>query len=391
MEKKYTLIEVHDKKSKKAFIRLPVWLYRNDKTWIRPLDNDVERIFDPGQNKYFQHGECTRWILNDSSGQTVGRVAAFIDNNQAFKHDQPTGGMGFFECINDKEAAFALFDQCMNWLKEKGMEAMDGPVNFGERHQWWGLLIEGFSEPNYCTPYNFSYYRDLFEAYGFKLYFRQYTYHRRVTSELQDTVRKKAEKILTNHDYTFRHLDIKQINRFTEDFRTVYNKGWIKHTGVNIMSEVQAKATIKKLVPILDERLVWFAYYNHEPVAFFIMLPEVNQIIKHLNGKMDLVGKLKYYYHKKAKTCKKVLGMLFGVVPEQQGKGVEAAIVVVFANVVASGHLHYIDLEMNWIGDFHPKMMHVAEQVGGKILKTHITYRYLFNPKAEFKRAPMIS
>jgi hypothetical protein len=120
------------------------------------------------------------------------------------------------------------------------------------------------------------------------------------------------------------------------------------------------------------------------------MLPEINQIIKHLNGKMDLIGKLKYYYHKKAKTSTKVLGMLFGVVPEQQGKGVEAAIVVVFSKVVANGHLHYTDLEMNWIGDFHPKMMHVAEQVGGTILKTHITYRYLFNREVEFRRAPTI-
>jgi len=386
----YKVQEVNDKKSAREFLLLPVRLYKNDENWIRPLDKDINRVFDKIQNKYFRHGELCRWILKNGNDETIGRIAAFIDTKLAGKNDQPTGGIGFFECINDKDAAFALFNQCRKWLQEREMEAMDGPVNFGERHQWWGLLVDGFSEPNYCMPYNFTYYRDLFEDYGFQLYFNQYTYHRTTDPNLQDVVLKKAEKVLGNPDYTFRHLNKRQLAKYTEDFRTVYNKGWARHSGVNEMTSLQAKSLIKKMKPILEDKLLWFAYYNNEPVAFFLLLPELNQIFKYVNGKMDLIGKLTFLYHKKRKTCTKMLGTLFGVVPEHQGKGVEAAIVVTFTDVMRQPGFQYKELEMNWIGDFNPKMMHVAEQVGGKVSKTHITYRYLFDRNKPFKRAEMI-
>ena len=90
------IVEVSDKQSRKAFLALPVRLYKNEEKWIRPLDQDIEKVFDPSQNKYFQHGTCVRWILLDNQNQTIGRVAAFIDKKTAYTFDQPTGGMGFF-------------------------------------------------------------------------------------------------------------------------------------------------------------------------------------------------------------------------------------------------------------------------------------------------------
>src|SRR5688572_21106005 len=114
------------------FLMFPVRLYKNEPAWIRPLDKDIENVFDAEANKAFKHGECIRWILQDDSGNTIGRVAAFVNKKLVHKgNDQPTGGMGFFECINDKEAAFLLLDTCKQWLQSKGMEAMDGPINFG--------------------------------------------------------------------------------------------------------------------------------------------------------------------------------------------------------------------------------------------------------------------
>jgi len=387
---KYHIVEILDKHSAKEFLMLPVRLYKNEKNWIRPLDKDIDKVFDPKQNKYFRRGKCTRWILQNDKGKTIGRIAAFFDRKQLKKYDQPTGGMGFFECINDKDAAFALFDQCKQWLIEQGMEAMDGPVNFGERHQWWGLLVDGFYEPNYCMPYNFKYYQELFEAYGFQLFFNQYTYRRDMSPYLKDVVRKKSDKIINNPDYTFNHIKKRNLEQHIQEFRTVYNKSWVKHTGVSEMTSAQARGMIKKIKPILDEKLLWFSYYKGEPVAFFLTLPEVNQIFKHVNGKLNLFGKLKFLYHKKMKTCKKALGVIFGVVPEHQGKGLEAAIIVAFVEKNLKPGSQYNEIEMNWIGDFNPKMMHVVEQVGGKIRKTHITYRYLFDRNKPFERAKSI-
>lgn len=386
------ITEVVDQRSQNAFINLPVSLYKNDKNWIRPLDKDIENVFDPEENKYFKHGECTRWILLDDQGDTIGRVAAFIDNKTAHTFDQPTGGMGFFECIDDQEAAFKLFDTCQRWLKERGMEAMDGPINFGDRDRWWGLLTDGFYEPNYCMPYNFKYYQHFFEAYGFKTYFNQYTYYRKLgEGKLDQRLVNVAERTFKNPDYHFEHFQKKNTPKYVTDFKKIYNKAWANHEGVDEMSEEQVASIMKTLSPVIEEDLLWFAYHKDEPVAFFLMLPELNQIFKHVNGKLDVWGKIKFLYHKMAGTCNKMFGVAFGVVPEYQSRGVAVAIIIKFYKICWAKDFRYEELEMNWIGDFNPKMMKVAESVGGKIRKTHVTYRKMFDETKEFRRAPVIS
>src|SRR5690606_24593178 len=239
------IVEVLNKKEREAFINLPVALYKDDPNWIRPLDKDIEKVFDPSQNNYFRHGECTRWILQNEKQETVGRVAAFIDNKTSHTFDQPTGGMGFFECINDEEAAFMLFDTCKQWLAQRGMEAMDGPINFGDRLNWWGLLVDGFYEPNYCMPYNFKYYQPLFEGYGFKTYFQQYTYYRKLKEGfLDERLVKVAERTFKNPDFHFEHFKKSNVEKYTEDFRTVYNKAWANHDGVDEMTKEQIQSTM---------------------------------------------------------------------------------------------------------------------------------------------------
>lgn len=386
-----TIVEVSTPAHKRAFVKVAVDIYKNHDNWIRPLDKDIEAVFDKKKNKTFRHGECTRWLLLDENNKPIGRVAAFINKKTVDKdNEQPTGGMGFFECIDDKEAAFLLFDTCKEWLKARGIEAMDGPINFGERDKWWGLLVDGFQiEPNYCCNYNPPYYKELFEAYGFQVYFKQFTYGRKVKDPFAPRLVEKADKIFENPDYTFRHLEMKQLDKYTEDFRTIYNKAWARHKGVAQMSSLQAKNIMKQLKPIIDEQIIWYGYYKDEPIAFYINLPEVNQIFKHVNGKLNWWGKLLFVYHKWRKTCKKMLGLVFGIVPEHQGKGVEGALVMSTAKKVQDEYHRYPDLEMNWIGDFNPKMLRVVEQVGGEIVKTHHTYRKLFDESKPFKRAPI--
>ncbi len=388
-----TLIEVKDKKTAQEFIKLPVKIYKDYPNWIRPLDKDVEHVFHPETNKHFRHGECIRWILQDERQETIGRVAAFINRKTASKdNDQPTGGMGFFECINDQKAAFLLFDQCKSWLSERGMEAMDGPINFGDRNEWWGLLVDGFNrEPNYQMNYNPPYYVDFFEAYGFKVYFEQFTFGRKVKDPLSPRLHEKAARIAKNPKYSFSTLDVKRLDKFTEYFHTIYNKAWSSHKGVPALSMQQARLVMKQLKPILDPDIMYFGFYENEPVAFFICIPEVNQIFKHVNGKLDLIGKLKFLYYKWRKTNKKFTGIVFGIIPAHQGKGVEGAIILNSRRELEDLNDRYIHFEMNWIGDFNPKMIHMVEQVGVSKYKTHRTYRKLFDETKPFKRHPMMS
>jgi len=386
------IIEVSTSEDAKAFLQLPVKLYKSEPKWIRPLDKDVESVFDPEKNKAFKHGECIRWILKNDSGEVIGRVAAFVNQKTVKKgNDQPTGGMGFFECINDRAAAFKLFDQCKQWLTGKGMEAMDGPVNFGSRDRWWGLLINGFDrEPNYQCNYNFAYYQEFFEAYGFQVYFYQFTYGRDVQTPLTPRLAEKAALVARDPHYSFRFLDKNEMDKLPEYLLKVYNEAWANRSENPELSLPQAKILVKQMKPIMDNRLVYFGFYKNEPIAFFISLPEINQIFKYVNGKLDLIGKIKFLWHSLLKTNKKAFGILFGVVPAHQGKGVDGAIVMKSREVLQDQYKRYNFYEMNWIGDFNPKMINVVLQVSAYECKRHATYRKLFDESKPFKRAPFL-
>lgn len=384
------LIEVNTKNTIREFLELPVKLYKNEKNWIRPLDKDIEAVFDSRKNKLFRGGTCIRMILRDNQKKTIGRVAAFINKKTANSYEQPTGGMGFFECIDHKDAAFTLFDFCKNWLQEKGMEAMDGPINFGDRDRWWGLLTEGFTEPNYGMFYHMPYYKELFEAYGFREYYKQYTYARLIDDPLPPRTIEKSERLRKDSKISAKFIRKKEIEKFAGDFCTIYNRAWAKHLGVKPMSREQAVGIFRKMKPVMDEKIVIFAYHGEEPIGFYLNLPELNQIFKYLNGKLDLRGKLIFLWHKLLKTNKKIFGVVFGVIPEFQGKGVESFLITSMGgNIQNKGRYKY--LEMNWIGDFNVKMIHMVESlVGGNISKVHITYRKLFDETKEFKRMPFI-
>jgi uncharacterized C2H2 Zn-finger protein len=388
------VIEVDSPATKKEFLEFPVRLFFKDPAYIRPLDKDIEAVFDRGKNKIakMKGAESCRWLLVNEKNETIGKVAAFINPKTVDKNEQPTGGLGFFDCIHNQDAANLLFDTAKDWLSRCGCEAMDGPINFGERDKWWGLLTEGFTEPNYCMPYNLPYYQELFENYGWQVYFKQFTYFREVKNNLMsDKFEERGKKVLNDSDYVFRYIPKSEMHKAPEYFVEVYNKAWGGHAELKVMSLSQAKAMFKSMKPVMDERLIYFGFYKGQPVSFFISLPELNQIFKYLNGKLDWLGKLKFLFYKKFKPNKKMLGLVFGVVPEHQGKGVESAMVCRYQEFVADKSFPYYEIEMGWIGDFNPKMMRVTEQLGSHINKVHHTYRYLFDRNKEFKRYPFLS
>lgn len=383
-------VKLEDKRLIKEFLHMPREIYKGDPNWIHPLDQDVERTFDPKKNKFWRHGTCIRWILQDSRGATIGRVAAFI-NDRTAKSDrqQPTGGMGFFECIDDQAAANMLFDKCKEWLTANGMEAMDGPINFGERDSWWGLLVEGRHEPVYQMNYQPAYYLKLFENYGFQVYFKQYVYFRNILGAVTPKFQRKYDMLMEDGDYSFRHMTKRDLDKFAADFRTIYNNAWAGHGNFKPMQERQARTIMKKMKPILAEELAWFGYHKDEPIAFFIMVPDMNQIFKKFKGKFGLWQKIRTFIFIKRRTSTKCYGVAFGVAREHQGKGVDGGLIVAASHVLHPMK-HWEHMEMTWIGDFNPKMMNVASGIGGEIYKTYYTMRYLFDRNKPFKRHHII-
>ena len=379
------IIEVNSKKDKKDFIQIACSIYKNEKNWIRPLDKDINSVFDPKTNKAFRKGDVKRWILKNNN-ETIGRIAAFYSSKND-KEKLRVGGCGFFECIDDKEAAKMLFDTAKNWLEKNGYNSMDGPINFGERDKWWGCLVEGFDiDPNYLQNYGKAYYQKLFENYGFQLLFRQLTFLKKVRTPLSEKLSLKAERALRDPNYNFKTLEKRNIQKYIRDFTKIYNDAWSKYPGVSKLELSQAKLLFAQLKPILDEKILWFAYHNNDPVGFFISIPEMNQIFKYVNGKLDLIGKFKTFYHLKIKkSCKKMVGLVFGIVPKHQGKGVDGALIMASRETIQE-KLAYEDLELNWIPDFNKSMIRVAEQVQVKLGKIHHTYRYNFDRSIPVER-----
>ena len=384
------IVKVKTKKDAGAFIKLPIFLYRGSDNWIRPIDKEIEAIFDPAQNKSFSHGSCERWLLMDQ-GSCIGRIAAFVLDKSKGQGNDISAGVGFFECINDQDAANLLFETARSWLVEKGASYMDGPINFGPRDKWWGLLTKGFElEPNYQCNYNFPYYQELFENYGFKVYFEHYTFVKLIREEIHPRLHYKADVVSKDTDYTTEHFNLKKFDKFASDIIDVYNKAWVNHEDVSTISVEQGRSIMKRLKPVIEEKLIWLAYYKGEAAAVFMTIPEVNQILKHVNGKLDLIGKLKFLWYKSRTKKRKVLGLLFGVVPEHQGKGVDGAIIRKFQQEVIPAFPQYETIEMHGIGDFNRKMILVVKQVGGDVRKVHTTYRYLFDREQPFERMKSI-
>lgn len=374
----------------KEFIQANVRLNRQDKAYIRPIDDEINEVFDPARNKAFRHGEITRWILKEEDGQLIGRIAAFVNKKYKTKGDEgPVGGIGFFDCINNQEAADMLLDVARHWLSQRGMEAMDGPINFGERDKWWGLLTEGWHEPLYGMNYNPPYYKDLLENYGFRPFFHQLCFSMDYKKPLNAKLLRRHETLAADPAYSARMIDKKQLLKFAEDFVAIYNPAYAGHGGLKEMKKDQAVLLFKKMKPLMDEKIVWFVYYNERPIAMFLNIPDLNQYFSHFNGQFGWLQKLHFLWLRRQGACKRFTGILFAIIPEFQGKGVDGYMIAEAAKVVQH-QTAYLDYEMQWIGDFNPKMVNIARGLG-EVSRKLTTYRYLFDRSREFKRHPMLS
>ena len=386
------LLEVSNPSLAGDFIQANVELNRKNPAYIRPIDKEINEVFDPKQNKSFRQGECTRWVLKDDEGRPIGRIAAFVNKKYKNKGDDvPVGGVGFFDCINNQDAADMLFDVARHWLGQRGMEAMDGPINFGERDKWWGLLVEGFHEPLWSMNFNPPYYRDLLENYGFKPFFHQLCFGLDPMKPLSDKLLARHAALEADPAYSARMIEKKHLEKYAEDFLAIYNGAFAGHGGMKSMRKEQVMQLFKKMKALMDESIVWFAYYEDRPIAMFVNIPELNQYFKHFNGKFGLLQKLYFLWLRSRGACRHCTGIVFAVVPEFQAKGVDAFLVGESAKVIqpAKFYTHY---EMQWIGDFNPKMLNVAKNLGDTFVSRKLTtYRYNFDRSKEFKRHPMVS
>lgn len=379
--------EVQSKAREREFLEFPGRLYQNDPNYIRPLDKDIKEIFNPEKNRFFKNGECARFLFKNKENDTLGRVAVFVNN--FYEQQQPTGGIGFFDCINDQETADFIFNYCKEWLQKRGMEAMDGSINFGERDKFWGVLTDGFEQPLYGMNYNFPYYKELFENYGFRIYFEQLCFSRPIFAEVSRVFMVMHAKHQRNPDISAQPMKRNALKKFAKDFTEIYNKAWAAHGEGKCMEEPKVLKMFKTMKPIINEHISWFVYENEKPIAMWMNIPDLNQWFKYMNGKFGFFQKLKFLWVKRFKKNEKMVGLVFGVVPEWQRKGIEGYMIWEGTQHLRK-HTDFKVTEMQWIGDFNPKMIKIAENLDTTVTRKLTTYRYLFDRNKEFERHPTL-
>ncbi|MCF8253697.1 MAG: GNAT family N-acetyltransferase [Bacteroidia bacterium] len=358
------------------FIDFPRKIYKNDPEWISHLDNDIEDIFNSAKNQNFLLGAAKRFfVINDD--EILGRIAVFYKLEEGFNK----GGIGFFECINEQKVANLLFDTSKNWLITQGCLGMDGPINFGEKDKYWGLLVKGFKNPSYQENYNSPYYQSLFENYGFERIFEQTTSEITLKDFNYERVNKLSARVFKNPSYRFEHYKDKELKKFASDFIHIYNKAWASRPDFSPITLNRIESTLVAIKPILIEEAIWFVYANDEPAGFYVNVLDVNQIFKHVKGKMDFWGKLKFLFYREFGKINRIRGIVFGIIPEYQNLGLETGMIINLYNSLREKHPNITQSELSWIGDFNPKMHSLFNALGAKTTKIHYTYHYNFSNK----------
>jgi GNAT superfamily N-acetyltransferase len=386
------ILEVNTPLLEIAFLEINAQLNKGNPHYIRPLNKEVSEVFDKTKNKLFQQGNAKRWLVQNERGETIGRIAAFYYSSYKNKGTEfPVGCVGYFDCTDDFAAAQLLFDTAKKWLSENGMQAMDGPINFGDRDKWWGLMVKGFEEePMYGMSYNPPYYEALLTQYGFENFYNQYYYKLNIEDGLPPKFEERYNKFKAKADYRAIHLDKNNLQKFAKDFVTIYNSAWAQHGEAKAITYEQIIKLFNSLKAVMDERVIWFAYYKEEPIAMFINIPDLNQYFKYFNGQLGWIQKLRLLWMKWNKSNTKLTGLAFGVVPKYQALGVDSFLIYACDLWLHESNI-YKQYEMGWAADWNPKMVNIYKSLGGIPSRQMVTYRHVFNPNnTPFERHPMM-
>jgi len=391
--KTFTLHEVITRLDEREWLDVPRWLYRNNPTWVSPLDVELRNTFKPAKNKLLQEGStATRWFIRNADGRAVGRIAAFVHHKKAYQYDQPTGGIGFFECVNDQAAANTLFDAGQTWLQARDMQAMDGPVNLGENDKFTGTLVQGFTQPGYGMFYNPPYYADLFKNYGWQVYFEQTTRHLDITRPMPARFSKVYEWVKSRPGIRFEMIDPDNLVKYALDFRTIYNDAWQHHVHFTPITEAQAHALAEELKGIVLPYFSCFAYVDNEPAAMVFCMPDLNQIFKPLRGKLGIWDALLFLWRKRNQFAwYRKRGILtrgrvtiVGTRPKFQRYGLEVG--VTMYPMQAARDAGFSEIELGWVGDFNPVSRSMQAATAAELGKVHEVYRYMFDRSKPVQR-----
>lgn len=365
---------VSDKKDLIRFIKFQWEVYKDDKYWVPQLISDLKLLFDEKKNFFWEHAEKKLFFIEDNNGKILARAAGVIDHNFIKFHNEKIGFFAFFECLNlenSKEVSSMLLSAVEMWLKEKGMKKILGPTAPSTNDEM-GLLYEGYdSEPVLMMPYNPPYYHELLLNYGFKKAKDLYAY--KITKETLE--KQRIEKLVDmvikkNPDLIVRPVNLKNFNKEISYAVEIYNKAWEKNWGFVPWTEKEFVSQALRLKPLLKPEFVLFAFIKNEPVGMIISVPNYNEVLKRLNGRLGPVEILKFLYYKN--KIKSLRIMIMGVKKEYRNRGIE--VLMYYKTMLEALKQGYEWGELSWILEDNLMMNHAAEALGGVVYKKYRVY-----------------
>ena len=354
------------------FLKVSYRIYRDDPHWVAPLLMDLQKVFT-NANPLFEHAEMALWIAT-RNGEDVGRIAGVLDHSHNRAQKDNAAFFGFYECIDDAAVSGALFDTALAWARQQGAKRVLGPMNPTTNDEC-GLLVDGFdSPPVFMMTYNPRYYLDQVAAAGYRKAKDLLAFHMDFTKCPLDRLARIAEKTRKrNPELTFTPIRKSTLTRDLVKVKEVYNAAWQDNWGFVPMTDAEIDFMAARLKPVLVEGLVWLVESPTEPVGFMLALPDFNEPLKPLRGRLftpKLLGLLPYLLGRKYPARCRVITL--GVKEKYRNRGLEA--VMLTEGFKTGFQVGFKDAESSWILEDNTMMCRLLETFGGRVYKTYRLY-----------------
>jgi hypothetical protein len=352
------------------FVRLPFTIYQDDPNWVPPLIGDVKRTLTPGKNPFWSHAE-RRLFLAERNGQPVGRICATIDRNYNQYHRSAIGFFGFFECENRPETAQALFTAARDYLCRAGMKLIYGPANPGLNDEA-GLLVQPFDGMPYIKmSYNPAYYPELIEGCGFTKVKDLYAYAVPLDQPIPEKLQRVLSVLKTKPGLTVRPVNLKDLKTDLKHIKEIYNDSWSQNWDFAPMTDEEIDDLARQLKPIIQPVICPLVFYQGEPAGMCIALPDYNQVLKRLNGRLLPFGWLKFLRYKNRITRARLWAL--GVKRKFHHLGFDS--LLYYESFIGAKKLGYTEGEVSWILEDNLAIIRPILMWGGRLYRTYRVYQ----------------
>jgi hypothetical protein len=365
------IITVERESELKDFIDLPWRIYAAYPKWVPPLKKEVRRMLDPARHPFWESSERVLFLARRGS-ETVGRIAGIIDRHYNQFQAEKMGIWGFFECADDQEAAAALFFSVETWVRQKGMTFMRGPLNPSPNYEL-GLLIEGFDySPVVEMTYNPPYYPRLVESCGFAKEKDLLAFLIDGDYRLPEWMDSLAGRIARKKGIHIKRFNRKDLDAEFDQIREIYNEAWSSNWGFVPLSNNEMRDIQKNVMQFTDPDLTFFIYYENEPAAVCVIFPDINPLLKRLNGRIGVMGLLKAVLYRR--EIKGMRLLIFGIKDKYRQMGLP---LLAFHHIyeVAKAKRKYRYLELGWTLEDNEAINSLIEEAGAKTYKKYRIFR----------------